>query len=121
MNDSIKECAKKFVGVGVYDTSMKGNASFHFACLAKFGAKAWFSTLNEVAQEYCKDPQDIYDDAKKYVGAYPYHGGSNVVKSDAHFYRSKAEEYGSKKWEAAVEEIMCSWEKYVKSYSSEDP
>lgn len=44
-------------------------------------------------------------DARKALGAYPYNEGCNFLIGDGYFSRSCVDKYGSRQWEAALEQV----------------
>lgn len=44
-------------------------------------------------------------DARKALGAYPYNEGCNFLVGDGYFSRSCVDKYGSRQWEAALEQV----------------
>lgn len=58
----------------------------------------------------------MHDDAKKYVGAFPYNGGSNVVQGDGHFAKNCQNVYGKEEWRDAVAIIAIAWANHVKDF-----
>lgn len=63
-------------------------------------------------------PDQCIEDAKKMIGAPPYHGGSNVVRGDGYFQNACVNKYGAEVWQAACKHVGDAWRRHVAEFKA---